>query len=100
MSLTSQSDYDARLDVSLSHSSGSTYTGAFTPAGENQFGTARIFAESEMALRISTKGGLNATYHRGTDLAFPVNPPHPVLSGHAASLTPYLIGHAASLTPY
>ena len=31
MSLTSQSDYDARLDVSLSHSSGSTYTGAFTP---------------------------------------------------------------------
>ena len=77
MSLTSQSDYDARLDVSLSHSSGSTYTGAFTPAGENQFGTARIFAESEMALRISTKGGLNATYHRGTDLAFPVNPPPP-----------------------
>ena len=72
MVVASQSHASERIDVDLSTTSGATYTGDFTPAGLDETGTERVFESSVVSLRMAKAGGLNATYHRGVDLAFPV----------------------------
>lgn len=68
----SETDSSERIDVNLSTSAGAVYTGDFTPAGLDETGTTRVFASSVLSVRMAKAGGLNATYHRGVDLAFPV----------------------------
>jgi len=70
--LESSTNPNERLIADTTFSSGSTYNSVLTPAGVDETGSTRTFASSELKIRLSRIGGLNATYHRVTDLAFPV----------------------------
>jgi hypothetical protein len=50
----------------------STYDSDLTPGGIDETASSRTFASSELKMRLSRVGGVNATYHRVIDLAFPV----------------------------
>ena len=70
--LESLTNPNERLIASTTHSSGSTYISNFTAAGVDETASSRTFSSSELKIRLSKVGGLNATYHRVLNLAFPV----------------------------
>ena len=70
--LESATNPNERLIASTTFSSGSTYSSGITPTGLDETATMRTFASAELKIRLSKVGGLNATYHRVLDLAFPV----------------------------
>ena len=70
--LESATNPNERLIASSSFSSGATYNSGLTPEGLDETASTRTFASSDLKIKISKVGGLNATYHRVPDLAFPV----------------------------
>jgi len=71
--LESLTNPNERLIATMSHvSSSSTYTSGLLPTGLDETASSRTFASSELKIRLSRVGGLNASYHRVVNLAFPV----------------------------
>ena len=70
--LESLTNPNERLIADTALSSGATYDSGLAPTGLDETASSQTFASAELTIRLSRVGGLNATYHRVVDLAFPV----------------------------
>jgi len=70
--LESLTNPNERLIADTALSTGATYDSGLAPTGLDETASSRTFASAELTIRLSRVGGLNATYHRVVNLAFPV----------------------------